>query len=192
MHSAVEPEAHQANEQFREAVMRSDTGALRSALHSALVDVTAPMPYMTLNLPAIFVAVLRKDANIVKELVRAGESLHRVFNHMTPIQYAINLQRPDSFAFVLDLIAHDSEFDRKKVLREVLIYREKEMFRSLRRVVLTLPSPSALALGDDLPDFYFFEWIWQQKLILLYVCRRKVFPWSRLPLSLLRDISQYV
>jgi hypothetical protein len=173
---------------FAQAMLREDVEGVKTML-GAGAQLNWLVPWRSLELPAIFVAVLKCNEAIVRVLLEAGDSLQRTHNFQTPISYAVLLQQPEAFAFVLPMVKHHSSFNSLKIFKDVVQNNERRMYEELRRY-FPIPPPERLALNDRPPLFYLKDLDWLRVSRFLFVYKHEL-RLRRLPEPLLRDICTY-
>lgn len=181
--------AEPTEQDFAQAMLREDVEGVKAMLRAG-AQMHWLVPWRSLELPPIFVAVLKCNEAIVRVLLEAGDSLHRTYNFQTPISYAVLLQQPEAFAFVLRMVKHHQAFfNSVKTFRDVLQNNEQKMYEELRRH-FPIPLPQHLALNDRPPLFYLKDLDWLRISHFLFIYKHEL-RLSRLPVPLLRDICTY-
>lgn len=175
-------------EDYAKAVLSGDVEKVKTLLKAG-AQLAWLVPWRGFEMPAMYIAVLKRNETMMQALLEAGDSLQRTHNFLTPISYVVLLQQPEAFAFLLPKIKSHPSFNLLKTFKDVLQNDEREMYEELRRY-FPVPSPERLELNDRPPLFYLKDLRWARSCHFLFVYKRKK-PISRLPEPLLRDISTY-
>jgi len=173
---------------YAQTVLGEDVEGLRRLLRAG-AQLAWLVPWRGFKMPAMYIAVLKRNEPMVQMLLEEGDSLQRVHNFLTPLSYIVLLQQPEAFAFLLPKVKGHFAFDLLKTFKDILQNNERAMYEELRRY-FPVPPLEYLALNDRPPLFYFKDLQWSQFSLFLFVYKRKT-PISHLPEPLLRDICTY-